>query len=126
MKSLQEKLALLDETAAFYTSETLCMLDGPVTDGARCRYHIDGKAGCAVGRLIADKELCKRLDASTITGVVAVFELFPTDVQEYGKNFLVALQGLHDDSDHWTSTGLSEDGRKRVAEIRQSLEGGAL
>lgn len=82
-----------------------------------CAY--EGYIGCAVGRLIADKNLCKKLDREHESSVVeyGVFCQLPSDVQQLEQGFLLDIQILHDTYTNWTNTGLSEKGLTCYNEI---------
>ncbi len=82
-----------------------------------CAYS--GEIGCAVGRLIEDKDLCARLDGLEYSGVflTPVFNQLPENIKELGKEFLDDLQKLHDRSCNWTVYGLSDWGNTFMAEL---------
>lgn len=128
METLKQKqLRILTETASAYIKDTRS-----ITSGGQCVYFKEGTQGCAVGRLIADKELCKKLDAkfdengklNTTTSAKGVFDRLPQDVQELGVEFLTRLQGLHDDLNerYWDDLGLTEDGKVYVESIKRTFE----
>lgn len=127
MKTKEQKLALLDETAAAYTSATRC-----TTHSGSCQYFIEGKIGCAIGRLIKDKELCRGLDNGDYAGGYTsvansdVFSLLPADLKDYGQQLLVSLQNLHDDEPNWDTDGLSDAGKIKVLNIRSEIECGVI
>jgi hypothetical protein len=73
-----------------------------------CTYS--GEVGCAVGRLIEDKDLCAELDKSPEPQVMDQFYNFPKNVQELGWAFLSDLQNLHDNPYNWDDIGLSPSG----------------
>ncbi len=113
------RLALLKETAAHFNSNNLS-INSNKDIGSSCLYS---GVGCAIGRLIEDKELCKKLDAFHTSGTTAVcrkeiFELIPESLQELGAEFLRELQYLHDEACNWTPTGLSTCGIKKFDEIK--------
>lgn len=116
MKSKEEKLALLEETAKAFTLETRSVKPESIV----CLY---GGRGCAVGRLIADKQLCARLDAFGNSDIKnpAIWELIPEDVKEWGVDLLSNLQMLHDLEENWDSSGLTERGRQELAEIKEFI-----
>lgn len=118
MTELQQKqLAFLEETVAFYNLGNRC-----VTEGGSCRYYIEGKDGCAIGRRIADKALCERLDNNPNgCGVINdfIFEELPRDLRELGRKFLQEVQTLHDEKHCWTETGISEGGLAYVQDIKE-------
>lgn len=86
----------------------------------KCLYS--GEIGCAVGRLIPDKSLCEKMDASLNSAVDCDFvqNLLPKDVKELGKDFLADLQCLHDRSDSWDHSGLSESGLEYWNSIKEN------
>lgn len=120
MTELQQKqLAFLEETVAFYNLNNRC-----VSLSGMCRYHIDGKDGCAIGRKIKDKDICHNLDSfEGDTGVdeVEIFEQLPPELKELGQNFLYRIQVLHDTKDNWRSDGISDSGLERVKSIKRSF-----
>lgn len=115
---------IIDETlAAGYTLTNR----GIGFDGI-CRY-IDPKNGvcCAVGRccdapseswwgswahlrLSIDGEVLRPDQRET---------LLKPEYRGHSAFFWMDLQELHDDSDHWTETGLSEAGERQVKELRE-------
>jgi hypothetical protein len=117
MTELQQKqLAFLEETVAFYNLDNRC-----VTGGGNCRYHLPGKEGCAIGRKIVDKNLCRLLDdwdGDTGVSEIEIFEQLPEELQLLGKRFLEEIQELHDDEDNWTLEGISDTGLESVKEIK--------
>jgi len=130
METLKEKqLRILNETALAYNSNTRSVVEG----NKNCVYFKEGHQGCAVGRLIADKELCKQLDIcvdsngnakNTSVNDPRIFRELPSEVQELTIEFLSALQMLHDDIGHlfWDEDGLSINGRNRFNEIKLNFD----
>lgn len=119
MTLIEKQRAFLDETIAFYNST-----NRGTSEGGGCKYYVEGKEGCAIGRKIADKELCKKLDKSkngSGIGLEWVFCQLPTDLQELGQDFLKAVQLLHDDSNNWNETGLSGVGTHKANLIRKDF-----
>ncbi len=122
METLKEKqLKVLNDTVAIYNKNNRSIIDG------KCLYFMEGTIGCAVGRLIADKELCKQLDGldnGETTGVGVVFDKLPSDVKQLGVDFLKELQNLHDDvyTRYWDDNGLSIKGVEFVERIKQVFE----
>jgi len=115
MNDLQTKqLQILNSTIAHYNSSNRSVTE------AKCQYApIEGvSTGCAVGRLIQDKELCKELDKGIVTGISEVFNKVPDEVKELGLPFLQHLQRLHDNGDNWTLLGLSTEGKLAVDDIK--------
>jgi hypothetical protein len=85
-----------------------------------CVYS--GEIGCAVGRLISDKNLCEKLDSFKTTSVCGslVFNSLPENVKELGKPFLIDMQHLHDSEGYWNENGLSESGMSFYEKIKQT------
>ena len=114
----KRRKAVLDDAIAYFNKNTRSFNE----QGNCCYQPTPTSQGCAVGRLIADKELCKTLDANlenTGVGVTRVFNKLPIEVQELGESFLTDLQSLHDGYYNWDETGLSEDGISRVNSIKK-------
>jgi hypothetical protein len=108
MNITERRIKLINETAAFFNITNRC-----VDYTGHCQYFALDKPGCAIGRLIEDKELCKRLDdmlSDTGVNMDAIFSKFPIELQELGQQFLYDLQYMHDLSEHWTEIGLSKAG----------------
>ena len=128
MNNLQKKqLQLLNETIAYYSenpTERRC-----VAKSGGCFYSPKsaGKPnseGCAIGRLLSPnkKEQLDNEDSAD-TSVDFMFDYLPKKVQSHGKQFLSALQQLHDGGEdnglkYWSEKGLTEDGLKKVQEIK--------
>lgn len=87
-------------------------------ENVRCAYS--GPIGCAVGRLIDDKELCAELDAEDDGAVYErhVFAQLPDHIKELGQDFLNDLQVLHDSSQAWNENGLSSLGKNLYEKIK--------
>ena len=114
----KRRKAVLDDTIAYFNTNTRS-----IDETLKCCYRpTELSEGCAVGRLIKDKELCKQLDANLEgvgTGVVRVFNKLPIEVQELGESFLCDLQSLHDLGGYWDENGLRESGVERANRIRE-------
>jgi hypothetical protein len=114
MKTKQQHIDLLNETAAFYNSKNRSV---KYIAPSQCTFFNEGTSpGCAIGRLIKDKELCKQLDYMTLTELrsfAEIYELLPPELKEYNQEFLIDLQALHDKPENWNESGLSEIGKYR-------------
>ena len=118
-----KQLAFLNETCSHFN-----LSNRSTTDEYGCQYYPahDETEGCAIGRKIADKDLCKKLDnnfknefknPTTSVKHKEIFDLLPSELKELGQSFLQAIQGLHDTEHYWTLEGLSNDGKTRKEEI---------
>ena len=121
MKTIEQKLTLLKETAEAYTVDTRCFVPGK-----GCFYYKEGHQGCAIGRLVEDKELCKRLDEKGVcesneVSLNDIFEKLPLSLQEFGQSLLTELQVLHDLEWHWDNNGLSKEGKEKVKYITKKV-----
>jgi hypothetical protein len=114
MKQSIKQSRLLEKTAKHYNNLNRN------TDGGLCYYfpRHENTEGCAIGRLIKDKQLCKRLDENGNSAVGEVFNRLPKYVKQYGKEFLSRLQELHDTNVYWYAKGLTPDGKKEVKRIK--------
>jgi len=126
MSDLKSKrLAVLESTLNYFTISNRSVVR--TMNRRTCQYApIEGVSeGCAVGRLIKDKDLCKRLDDNgkdgmSATVVVDVWEQLPKSVQELGLQFLSELQILHDSDIFWCNEGLNKEGQKALARIKRN------
>lgn len=104
----QRRLELLEETAAHFNSTNR----STNKDGGCNYYPVNSNSeGCAIGRKIADKEICKLLDSrGHYIHRNDAFNLLPKELQELGQEFLKRLQNLHDSEGFWDEKGLTEAG----------------
>ena len=123
MTELQQKqLALLEDTVKFFNSENRC-----INQYGGCNYYLEGKEGCAIGRKIEDKELCKELDKGlgpdleSAVDKISVFNRLPDNLKELGQKFLYRLQRLHDDGENWIRSGISSKGEIIVKDIKETF-----
>lgn len=114
IKKLQEEFLL--DMLAYYAEDPVNRRNFNETG---CKYYpvSDKSEGCAVGRKIKDKELCKMLDDLEDPGVGNVFDDLPDDLKVCGKNFLTFVQVLHDSMMSWDITGLTPYGKNKVCGI---------
>ncbi len=115
MNIKQKRLAFLNDEISFRN------LNNRSTTGAGGISCLYGGIGCAIGRRIEDKELCRTLDnhlKSWISKDTLIFALLPADLKELGIDFLAKMQRLHDDSSNWTAEGLSDFGRDEINQIK--------
>lgn len=122
MKTQEDKLRVLAETKLYYSENPLRRCNdqfGCFYSGSRNkRTESDG---CAIGRLLP-KELAEEIDLkykynNNESGIIHIFHLIPSDIQEYGKSFLIQLQMLHDSDSCWTESGISKRGEELCSEI---------
>lgn len=111
MELKERRLTLIDETVSFYIINNRAET---IVDGLKmCVYSpVEGVSeGCAIGRLIANKENCKQMDV--IRGCIddpRLVPFIPIDIMELGIDFLARLQYLHDQGRFWNERGITEDG----------------
>lgn len=107
----ERRKVFLDDVASFYTSENRA------TSGQICLYQATKTSpGCAIGRCIPDK-------LRPNTGGVSqneVYNVLPLWMREMGQDFLADIQRLHDSTTRWNAEGLSADGVKFVAWIKEA------
>lgn len=115
----QKRLAVLEDTISYFNLSTR-----NTNKHGTCKYlskHTKTQ-GCAIGRLIADKELCEELDnlGEIVCGVGHdnVFNRLPSNLKELGKPFLLELQLLHDNPYFWNDIGLSVEGILKANNIK--------
>ncbi len=105
---------LLDETASHFNST-----NRSVEKGVSISVCIYSGVGCAIGRKIEDKELCKKLDWQIESAVSSdnTFQMLPENLKELGQDFLTELQNLHDAKGNWIESGLSDEGYQKYYKI---------
>lgn len=112
--------AFLADTVAFYHTGNRCVF------GGACRYSATSSSpGCAIGRHVPDKELCRQWDSSGKVELVssrAVFLRLPPGLQVLGSSFLRAIQRFHDTERYWDSDGLSFLGRSGLDCLKRAYE----
>lgn len=117
-----KRLALLEETANHFN------LKNRSTDPEASNRCIYSGVGCAIGRKIADKELCAKLDSKLpkTSGVSndEVFDQLPDDLQCLGQDYLAWVQQFHDAERNWTETGMSKEGIAYRDHIKDMIETG--
>lgn len=114
METLKAKrLRIIDETATAYT-----LLSRSTNEHGNCMYFTETSIGCAIGRLIEDKELCKTLDKQKDTSCSGIFHLLPKEIQTLGEKFLDDIQSLHDTKQCWNVNGLTDHGANFVAILK--------
>ncbi len=127
-KTKSEKKALVEETAKAFTVDTRCAVPRPDRgDLDTCRYHMDGKQGCAIGRLLPielREKLDQRLEDGMGSSVCAteVFRMLPDDLRAYGQPFMIRLQSLHDRKRNWESGGLSILGKEELSIMIKDID----
>lgn len=124
----EQMLDYVNEVANTYNSTNRASKVIPATEdkpesSGGCYYFFEGTQGCAIGRRIPDKELCKTLDKQDATGVGnnAVYNLLPDNLKIYTKSFLSDIQSLHDYAENWIPTGLSVMGTKNVERLKERI-----
>lgn len=105
---------LFDNTINYFNIDNLSYSFGS------CFYRKNEKA-CAIGREIKDELAFKLDNFSGGYGVCDVFNLLPKRLQKMGIEFLSSIQDLHDNTNNWTSDGLSETGKNSAQEIAEEF-----
>ncbi len=117
-KTLKEKqLEVLNSTIKYFNINNRSTTN---SEGGSCWYHpqYGGTEGCAIGRLVKDKALCKKLDTLGSIGAGHAFLYLPHYLKDLTKEFLTEIQDLHDSSTNWNKSGLSERGRIALEKIK--------
>ena len=110
----ERQLAVLEDTVKHYNSTNRSQ------DGLSCVYYpTDKSEGCAVGRLIKNKELCNTLGSRSVS---TAFVHLPKEVKELGVEFLTDLQSLHDTAPFWDADGLTISGEGFVTQIKRDYD----
>lgn len=123
------RLVILNDTVQWFSNHPRAKQDRTnMMRSKGCLYFKDSDTGCSIGRLITDKELCRKLDEFAMSGVLApdIFELLPPNLKELGQLFLYQLQALHDNDDNWlngsnTNNKLSDKGNELYESIKREF-----
>lgn len=113
-KLQKAQLKFLNDTISHFNLRNLGIKN------SSCSYE----AGCAIGRHIKDKNLCKRLD-NLYNASVAKYNVFgslPKNLKLLTQSFLIEVQKLHDSAINWNAEGLSERGKRRVHNIKLDFD----
>lgn len=93
----KQQLAFLEETVEFYQKNPRSK------QGDKCLYYHPTLAGCAIGRHIPNKDICRNLDG--VGGINRMsntsYRLIPWSLRKLGKVFLSQMQDFHDSNDNW-------------------------
>lgn len=117
-----KRLTILDDTVKWFSVHPRAI--GTTAATKSCLYYKDENTGCSVGRLIPDKELCKKLDDFAMSSVSSddVFNLLPEQLKVLGQEFLAELQSIHDNDEFWVNGGgLSDKGKLEYEYIKRSF-----
>ncbi len=125
MENLKEKqLKVLNDTVNHFNKGNRSV-SNVHNNSSGCWYapQNDTTTGCAIGRLIEDKSICRILDKrGAYISEENAFDLLPAELQALGQGFLINLQQLHDYGGNWNQTGLSEEGKREVEIIKNRYE----
>ena len=116
----QRRLVILEDTVNHYTLKNRAK-DGNHLFGFLCVYSpVEGiSEGCAIGRMIADKDVCRKMDEiKACIDEKILREFIPQEVLELGITFLADLQQLHDKQIYWQNTGLTKEGVEWVEKLK--------
>ncbi len=111
---IERRRAFLDNTVKFFNKQNLCL-----DEKGDCFYFSEKFDGCAIGRWL-EEDLAKKLDENLYcSGLIlaSIFIEIPEWMKELGQNFLVKVQGLHDNLDNWNENGLNflgEDNKNNI------------
>lgn len=125
----EEMIEYLDEIKNSYNFDNRARTENSNGFSKSCFYFKEDAngQGCAVGRRIKDKKLCKRLDSKFHNKSVAswqVWDILPKYITRFGIGFLCDIQSFHDTNDNWVENGLSDAGKERYTFIKESIENG--
>jgi hypothetical protein len=125
MNELQTKqLQILDATVAHFNSKNLSFLKDVNGSIKNCLYApTEGvSTGCAVGRLIKDKDLCRQLDSLKNKPVSDIAQYLPDEIKKLGITFLGRLQRLHDIPSNWNENGLTKSGKDNYDKVYEFIK----
>ena len=124
MRELQERL--LNETVAHYN------LGNRADTGSGCVYEKDNGCRCAVGRLMTNEGIAMVRSENAMYDALEVILGLPDSESLFQEQwrplmryegdsfqFLIDIQGLHDNPANWTPDGISEIGKENANRIRE-------
>jgi hypothetical protein len=121
--TLKEKqLAFLEDTVQHYNANNRSSNSNECSYAPAHEYTL----GCAIGRHIEDKELCRNLDLKPESGVsyIPIFNELPQELRDLGIGFLTQLQTLHDREENWDEEGLTDLGSRMAVNIQRQINEG--
>lgn len=98
-----------------------------VSDFGNCFYspQDSDQTGCAIGRFMTPEnaQLADNLGGADGLNYKTMYSIYrsliPEFMLEWNLDFLDNVQRLHDNSEYWNKTGLSEQGKKYLQEIKK-------
>lgn len=134
-RSKRDKVKLLNDTVKYFKTHKRSVGKKRKEDSYESCFYAgrNGAKGCAIGRLIADKKLCREFDRGEWPGVDNgyIFNSLPQKLQSYGQLFLAEVQNLHDTDDNWKvndkgGNDLSERGKDFMKDKKESIREGLI
>ena len=111
MKTIEERRRLfLDKTVEYYGED---LSRRAINEDDSCYYRASDGKKCAIGRHIPDDKYSEDIEGNFVK---AIFNLLPSEIQEFGTKFLSNVQMLHDENEYWNykeGKGLSERGKQK-------------
>lgn len=104
-----ERRCTNEERGCFYSPETI---------------NLPNSEGCAIGRKLP-RDLANTIDKNGEYDITSVFDdpgyfpLIPEELKCLGVDFLLLVQGLHDNNNNWSDKGLSKLGNDKVEYIKR-------
>jgi hypothetical protein len=112
---------VLNDTVAFYSKNT----NRRATSRGGCLYYDkDHNNKCAIGRLLNDTDMkfLKATEQLSNTSIDDIFDDLTTKkLKELPMNFLMDLQGFHDEDDNWDEKGITLQGKDIINQIKHSI-----
>jgi len=110
----ERRLAFLNETVEFYSQDPKRRRAVLMEMTPRCRYRTDDGRKCAIGRHIPDDLYEPEMEGELRPKII---DALPSEISEFGKLFLLAVQNLHDQNNYWDENGLTEEGHIKRRDI---------
>lgn len=99
---------IVEETAAFYTSENRAVRAGGLYGDATCQYLTEDRRMCAVGRCLIDPS---KINNYPVDDINQLEELLKPEYRGHPIDFWGNLQSFHDTPANWNDEGLSTEGK---------------
>jgi hypothetical protein len=118
-----DAVALLKDTVDFYSRDPESLrayVEKGENGFGECLYRTRDGRCCAVGRHLRNPEHTQQFFPAKVVSEISYLETrLQPQSRGFPLDFWVAIQVLHDDSNHWTKKGISYKGKRKVDQIRK-------
>lgn len=128
MKTIEEQLALVNETVSYYTKEKK---ERAINNEGDCSYYTKGNM-CAVGRCLInpkDKDRILKGKINSNTSVIRLLDtfsenIFKKDYRGFSKGLWIYLQNFHDANLNFNGFKLTQQGKDYIKNLKKQIKNG--